>query len=40
MCKTECIDIEPCGCCFTLPCAYMIININIYGEKVRDIYKK
>ena len=31
--KTECIDIEPCDHCFTLPCACTIININIYGEK-------
>ena len=31
--RTECIDIEPCDHCFTLPCACTIININIYGQK-------
>ena len=30
--KTECIDIEPYGCCFTLPCVCKIININISDE--------
>ena len=33
MCKTECIDIEPCDLCLTLPCACTIVNINIYGDK-------
>ena len=33
MCKTECIDIEPCDYCFTLPCVCMIINKNISDEK-------
>ena len=31
--KTECIDFEPCGPCFTLPCVCTIVNINIYQDK-------
>ena len=33
MYKIECIDIEPCDHCFTLPCVCTIVNINIYGYK-------
>ena len=31
--ETECIDIEPCDHCFTLPCVCTFVNINIYGDK-------
>ena len=35
MCKTDCIDVELCDKCFTLPCKCIIVNIKdgiIRGE--------
>ena len=34
MLKTDCIDVELCHKCFTLPCECIIVNIKDYIIKV------